>query len=36
LFTPAQSAAHLLRVIEHAGPSDSGRVLAWDGAAVPA
>ena len=36
LFTAAQSAAHLLRVIDHAHSNDSGRVLAWDGSIVPA
>lgn len=36
LFTPATSAAHLLRVIEGLGEADSGGVFAWDGARIPA
>jgi NAD(P)-dependent dehydrogenase (short-subunit alcohol dehydrogenase family) len=36
LFTPQQSAQHLLRVIDRATPADSGAVFAWDGARVPA
>jgi NAD(P)-dependent dehydrogenase (short-subunit alcohol dehydrogenase family) len=36
LFTPAQSAACLLDVLERLGPADSGRVFAWDGSEVPA
>jgi NAD(P)-dependent dehydrogenase (short-subunit alcohol dehydrogenase family) len=36
LFTPAQSAAHLLDVLDRLGPADSGRVFAWDGSEVPA
>ena len=36
LFTPAESAAHLLRVIDQISPADSGRVFAWDGSLVPA
>jgi NAD(P)-dependent dehydrogenase (short-subunit alcohol dehydrogenase family) len=35
LFTPAVSAAHLLDVIDRAGPADNGSVLAWDGSLVP-
>ena len=35
LFTPATSAAHLLRVIEHLTPANSGQLLAWDGAQIP-
>jgi NAD(P)-dependent dehydrogenase (short-subunit alcohol dehydrogenase family) len=35
LFTPAESAARLLAVIDRAGTDDSGKVLAWDGAVVP-
>lgn len=35
LFTPAQSAAHLLQVIAGLSPADSGGCLAWDGARVP-
>jgi NAD(P)-dependent dehydrogenase (short-subunit alcohol dehydrogenase family) len=34
LFSPAQSAAHLLAVIDRLGPADSGRCLAWDGSVV--
>lgn len=36
LFTPAVSAAHLLKVIDGLGPADSGGVFAWDGARIPA
>lgn len=36
LFTPAQSAEHLLRVIDRVTPADSGHVFAWDGSRVPA
>jgi hypothetical protein len=36
LFSPSESAAHLLRVIDRAGTADSGRVFAWDGSPVPA
>lgn len=36
LFTPAQSAAHLLRIIDQVGATDSGCVFAWDGSRVPA
>jgi NAD(P)-dependent dehydrogenase (short-subunit alcohol dehydrogenase family) len=35
LLAPDRSAAHLLEVIDRAGPRDSGTVLAWDGATVP-
>ncbi len=35
LFTPDYAAARLLAVIERATPSQSGQVLAWDGAVVP-
>jgi NAD(P)-dependent dehydrogenase (short-subunit alcohol dehydrogenase family) len=35
LFAPDRSAAHLLDVIDRAGPRDSGTVLAWDGTPVP-
>jgi NAD(P)-dependent dehydrogenase (short-subunit alcohol dehydrogenase family) len=31
LFTPSQSAKHLLRVIEGLKPADSGCCIAWDG-----
>jgi NAD(P)-dependent dehydrogenase (short-subunit alcohol dehydrogenase family) len=36
LFSPDQSAAHLLRVIEQLTPADSGAVFAWDGSRIPA
>jgi NAD(P)-dependent dehydrogenase (short-subunit alcohol dehydrogenase family) len=36
LFTPDQSAAHLLAVIDTLSPAHTGRVFAWDGAEVPA
>lgn len=36
LFTAAQSAAHLLRVIDGLSATDSGKVFAWDGSQVPA
>lgn len=36
LFTPAQAAEHLLKVIETVTPADSGHVLAWDGSRIPA
>lgn len=35
LFTPAQSAAHLWRVMDGLGPEDSGAFRAWDGAEIP-
>jgi NAD(P)-dependent dehydrogenase (short-subunit alcohol dehydrogenase family) len=35
LFSPAQSAAHLLRVIDSLTPARSGRVIAWDGSEIP-
>jgi hypothetical protein len=35
LFTPEQSAAHLLAVLDGLQPADSGGVFAWDGARVP-
>ena len=35
LFSPAQSAAHLLRVIDGLAPADSGAVFAWDGSKIP-
>jgi len=34
LFSPEQAARQLLSVISEAGPSDSGRVLAWDGQVI--
>ena len=36
LFSPAQSAAYLLHVIDGLGAEDSGKVFAWDGQEVPA
>lgn len=36
LFTPAESAAHLLRVLDRLTPADSGGVFAWDGSKIPA
>jgi NAD(P)-dependent dehydrogenase (short-subunit alcohol dehydrogenase family) len=36
LLAPARSAACLLDVLDRLGPSDSGRVFAWDGTEVPA
>lgn len=35
LFSPDESAAHLLAVIAAAGPERTGSVLAWDGSVVP-
>lgn len=35
LFTPDQSAAHLLQVLDGLTLADSGGVFAWDGARVP-
>jgi NAD(P)-dependent dehydrogenase (short-subunit alcohol dehydrogenase family) len=35
LFTPAQSAALLLNVIDGLTPTDSGGLFAWDGTAIP-
>lgn len=35
LFTPAQSATHLLHVIEALSAGDSGKLLAWDGSELP-
>ncbi|WP_346764295.1 SDR family NAD(P)-dependent oxidoreductase [Caulobacter sp. SLTY] len=35
LFTPDFAAERLLAVIDQAGPADSGRLLAWDGAVIP-
>ena len=35
LFSPAQSAAHLLNVLDGLVPADSGGVYAWDGRRVP-
>ncbi len=36
LFTPAQSAAALLDVLDRLAPADSGGVFAWDGERIPA
>jgi hypothetical protein len=36
LFTPEQSAQHLMRVITQVSAADSGSVFAWDGARIPA
>ena len=36
LFTAAQAAAYLLRVIDNVTAQDSGKVFAWDGQDVPA
>ncbi|MEN3972992.1 SDR family NAD(P)-dependent oxidoreductase [Sphingomicrobium sp. XHP0235] len=36
LFSPAQSAAHLLDVLQGLGPQDSGGHFDWQGASVPA
>jgi NAD(P)-dependent dehydrogenase (short-subunit alcohol dehydrogenase family) len=35
LFTPAQSAAYLLNVLESLTPQDSGGLFAWDGTRIP-
>lgn len=35
LFSPEQSAAHLLAVIDRLTPADSGQLFAWDGSAIP-
>jgi NAD(P)-dependent dehydrogenase (short-subunit alcohol dehydrogenase family) len=35
LFTPAESAAHLLGVIDSATPAISGQLLDWQGEAIP-
>ena len=36
LFSPTQSAAYLLRVIDGLTPADNGAVFAWDGSQIPA
>ncbi len=36
LFTPAESAAHLLGVIDAATPAQSGQLLDWQGTRIPA
>jgi NAD(P)-dependent dehydrogenase (short-subunit alcohol dehydrogenase family) len=35
LFTPAESAAHLLKVIDDATPASSGQLYDWKGEAIP-
>lgn len=35
LFTPEQSAAYLLSVMDGLSPADSGKLFAWDGAELP-
>lgn len=35
LFTTAQSADHLLKVIDQLTPKDSGQLFAWDGEPIP-
>ncbi len=35
LFSPAQSARHLLGVLDDLGPDDSGQLYAWDGQRIP-
>lgn len=35
LFSPAQSAKHLLQVLSQATPEQSGQILAWDGQPIP-
>jgi NAD(P)-dependent dehydrogenase (short-subunit alcohol dehydrogenase family) len=35
IFSPAEAAAKLLAVIDAASPADSGRLLGWDGQAIP-
>jgi NAD(P)-dependent dehydrogenase (short-subunit alcohol dehydrogenase family) len=35
LYTPAETAARILRVLEHLGPADSGRFFNWDGSEIP-
>jgi len=35
LFTPIESATHLLRVIDAATPAQSGMLIDWQGAAIP-
>lgn len=35
LFSAAEAAAHLLKVIDGLTPADNGRFLAWDGQAIP-
>jgi len=35
LYTPAETAGRILRVLEHLGPADSGRFFDWDGSEIP-
>lgn len=35
IFSPAVSAAHLLRLIDRLGPADSGQLWSWDGSRLP-
>ena len=35
LYTPAETAGRILRVLEHLGPTDSGRFFDWDGSEIP-
>lgn len=35
LFSPDESAAHLVRVLDGLTPADSGGVFAWDGSRIP-
>lgn len=36
LFSPAEAALHLLKVLDGLAPADSGDVFAWDGQRIPA
>ena len=36
VFSPEESAAHLLRVLNGLGTDDTGGVFAWDGSPIPA
>ena len=36
VFSPEESAAHLLRVLHGLGADDTGGVFAWDGSSIPA
>ena len=35
LFSPERAAGHLLDVLLHQTPTDTGRFLAWDGQDIP-
>jgi NAD(P)-dependent dehydrogenase (short-subunit alcohol dehydrogenase family) len=35
LFSPAQSAGHMLAVLDRLTPDDSGKLFAWDGGVIP-